>query len=167
MENENESELVTSKTTPGQEDEYMEDEGESDESVRAGVRVLDEDSDGEEDSETTGGGTHQMGTDILKDMTALSSDCVIKESFEQSKGIMDSVTKHKEQKVIHKMSALNPPPVVPASSPERHGSKFKRFPQQYYQIRANRLRTTTEVTLGGGGHGREGWRVAPRARQWV
>jgi hypothetical protein len=49
MESENRSELGTNKTSPGLEDEYMEDEVESDESVRAGVRVLDEDSDGEED----------------------------------------------------------------------------------------------------------------------
>jgi hypothetical protein len=150
-----EDELATSKSTPGQEDEYMEDEGEGDESVRVGVRVLDEDSDGEEEVETTGGGTQQMGAVMLKDVTALSTDCVSKDSFEKTKKI-ESGSVPSEQKVTHKTSKTNPPPVVPASSAERHGSNVKRFPQQYYQIRANRLRTTTEVTLGGGGHGRKG-----------
>ncbi len=148
----------------------MEEEGEGEESVRAGVRVLDEDSDGEEGDKTiegdkTAGGTQRMRDSMLKDVTAVSTGCVNKELNEKAKKVgCGSVQSGKN--VIRKTTKTSPSPAVPASSPDLHGSNVKRFPQQYYQIRANRMRTDNEVTLGGGGHGCKGWCGAPLARQW-
>ncbi len=96
-----EDELATSKSTSGQDDEYMEDEGEGDESVRAGVRVLDEDSDGEDAVKTTGGGTQHMCVNMLKDVTAMSTDCVSKDSFEKARKIGSGSVSSK-QNVTHK-----------------------------------------------------------------
>ncbi len=150
------------KTKPGQDDDYME-EGDAEESVRAGVRVLDEDSDredgdgdgdGEGDETEEGDGTsddsHRMRDNMPKDMSAISPELEKNVSMEKTYKIWcDSAQSIKN--VNCKTTKTIPPPAVPAPSPEIHGPSGKKFPQQYYQIRANRLRTYNEVSLGGVG----------------
>jgi hypothetical protein len=158
-------ELATSKTTSGHDDDYMEEEGEGKESVRAGVRVLDEDTDGEEGDEDSGG-TQLTRDNMLKDVTAESMEKVNKDLKEQVKNIgCGSALSSKTD--IQKTEKTIPPPAVPASSPELHGTNVKRFPQHYYQIRANRMRANNEVTLGGVGYGRKCGCGASQARQWL
>ncbi len=146
---------MTSKSTSGQDDDYMEEEGEGEESVRAGIRMLDEDSDEEEGDETiegdkTGGGTQRTRDSMLKEVTAVSTECVHKDLNEKVKKVgCGSVQSGKN--VICKTTKTSPPPAIPASSLDLHGSNVKRFSQQYYQIRADRMRTDNKVTLGGVG----------------
>ncbi len=147
-------ELATTKSTSGQDDDYME-EGEAEESVRAGVRVLDEDSDREEGDEAdegdgTGDETQRMRDSMPKDMSAISPDLVNNDLKEKAHKIWCE-SEQSGNNVIRNITKTIPPPAVPASSPEVHGSNGKKFPQQYYQIRANRMRTDNEVILGGVG----------------
>ncbi len=142
------------KTKSGQDDDYME-EGDAEESVRAGVRVLDEDSDredGEGDEAEEGDGTsddsHRMRDNTPKDMSAISSELAKNDLKDKAYKIWCE-SDQSEKNVIRKTKKTIPPPAVPASSPEIHGSNGKKFPQQYYQIRANRMRTDNEVILGG------------------
>jgi hypothetical protein len=87
---------------------------------------------------------------MLKDMSAMSPEHVNKDLNEKAKKVWCE-SELSGKNIIRNITKTIPPPVVPASSPELHGSNGKKFPQQYYQIRANRMRTDNEVTLGGVG----------------
>ncbi len=152
------------RTKPGQEDEYME-EGDAEESVRAGVRVLDEnsdsedgDGDGDREGEGDGAGVGdgsgddaQRGRDnMLKDMSAISPE-LGKNVSSENKEKSWCEPKQCKKNVTPENAKTIPPPAVPSPSLEIHGSSGKKFPQQYYQIRANRQRTNNEVSLGGVG----------------
>ncbi len=133
------------KTKPGQDDDYME-EGDAEESVRAGVRVLDEDSDredgdgdgdgegdGTEEGDGTSGDPHRMRDNMPKDMSAISPELEKNVSKDKTYKIWcDSEQSIKN--VTRETTKTIPPSAVPAPSLETHGSSGKKFPQQYYQI---------------------------------
>ncbi len=121
------------KTKPGQEDEDME-EGDAEESVRAGVRVLDENSDsedgdgdgdgeGEGDGAEEGDGTsddaHRGRDNMPKDMSAISPE-LGKNFSNENKEKSWCESKQCKKNVTRGNAKTIPPPAVPAPSLETH-----------------------------------------------
>jgi hypothetical protein len=157
-------ELATSKSTSGQDDDYMEEEGEGDESVRAVVRVLDEDSDGEEGVEAIGG-TQLTRDNMLKGVTAVSIENVNKELKEQAKKIgCGSVQSGKN--VIRKTKKQFRLLLSPLHHQNCTDQTLNDFPNTTTRSVQTGCVLTTRSHWGGGGHGCEGWCGASLARQW-